>query len=59
MKLTEKEQKICDIFSQKDETGKVHCFECPLSLVDTVAPYTCYATIDGRTEEAKKLKRWK
>ena len=25
-----KEQKICDKFSAYDDTGHVHCFECPL-----------------------------
>ena len=25
-----KEQKICDIYSQRDGDGYVHCFECPL-----------------------------
>ena len=32
MKLTNKEQAICDKYSQRDEHGKVHCPECPLAL---------------------------
>lgn len=27
----EREQKICDKYSARDDTGHVHCYECPLS----------------------------
>lgn len=56
MKLTEKEKAICREYSQYDETGHVRCGECPLE-VD--ARYCiCYANIDGRTREARELKRY-
>lgn len=31
MITNKKEQKICDKYSNRDENGKVHCKECPLS----------------------------
>lgn len=31
MITNKKEQKICDKYSSRDEYGKVHCYECPLS----------------------------
>lgn len=57
MKLTSVEQQICDKFKQSDSDGNVHCRECPLAI-DTFA-CICYANIDGRTTEAKALKRYK
>ena len=56
MKLTENEQKICDEYSKLDETGHVHCDACPL-VIDGYY-LLCYANIDGRTKEAKNLKRY-
>ena len=32
MRLTREEQKICDRYSKADETGHVHCEDCPLAL---------------------------
>ena len=32
MTLTEEEQKICRQYSERDEQGNVHCFECPLVI---------------------------
>lgn len=59
MKLTPKEQEICDKYSSYDETGHVHCTECPLTLDIKYCEYCeCYATIDGRTKEARELKRY-
>ena len=55
MKLTPKEQAICDEYSKRDEDGKVHCHECPLCIDHLYA--LCYATIDGRTTEARQLER--
>lgn len=56
MKLTPKEQEICDKYSAYDETGHVQCKKCPLVLD---AKYCeCYAAIDGRTKEARDLKRY-
>lgn len=58
MKLTPKEQEICDKYSAHDEEGYVHCSECPLSICNNyMCGLECYATIDGRTREAKKLVR--
>lgn len=56
MKLTEAEKAICKKYSKRDEKGKVHCDECPLAIDQRIC--LCYANIDGRTEEAKALKRW-
>lgn len=60
MKLTPKEQEICEEYSKHGEDGRVRCHECPLNICDSVfLGLACYATIDGRTAEAKKLKRYK
>jgi len=32
MRLTPKNQKICDKYSAYDEEGNVHCSECPLKV---------------------------
>lgn len=57
MKLTAKEQEICDKYGARDKiTGKVRCAECPLSIDHRLC--ICYANIDGRTAEAKGLKRY-
>jgi hypothetical protein len=56
MKLTPKEQEICDKYRERDETGLVRCYKCPLCINHHYAE--CYATIDGRTKEARKLKRY-
>lgn len=58
MKLTPKEQEICDKYSAYDETGHVHCIECPLAIRKEYYNFECYVTIDGRTKEAKELKRY-
>lgn len=59
MKLTPTEQAICDKYLAYDETGHVHCNECPLNICNSyVQGFECYATIDGRTKEAKGLKRY-
>lgn len=57
MKLTENEQKICDEYSKRDAEGFVHCQECPLNISENRWDAICYANIDGRTKEAKELKR--
>ena len=60
MKLTPKEQAICDEYSAVREDGFVRCHECPLNICNNyMQGLECYATIDGRTREAKALKRWK
>lgn len=59
MKLTPIEQEICAKYSAYDETGHVHCNECPLNICNSyILGLECYATIDGRTKEAKELKRY-
>ena len=30
--LTDKQKKICEKYSERDENGKVHCNECPLVI---------------------------
>lgn len=55
MKLTPREQAICDEYSKQDKDGFVHCDECPL-FVD-IFDFICYANIDGRTTEARQLER--
>lgn len=58
MKLTENEMAICREYSKRDIEGLVHCNECPLSLGDpAIYDFTCYANIDGRTKQARELKR--
>lgn len=56
MTLTEKEKAICKEYRAKDEEMRVHCYECPL-LLRHPSIYTCYANIDGRTKQARELKR--
>lgn len=56
MKLTPKEQEICDKYSAYDKTGHTRCSKCPLCINHRYAE--CYATIDGRTKEARELKRY-
>ena len=34
MLANDRERKICDKYSARDETGKVHCAECPLNKGD-------------------------
>lgn len=59
MKLTVKEQEICDQYGARDDDGYVHCADCPLCISNNFwQGLECYATIDGRTSEARKLKRW-
>ena len=58
MKLTPKEQEICDKYSAYDETEHVQCRKCPLAIREGYYNCECYATIDGRTKEARELKRY-
>lgn len=59
MKLTPKEQAICDEYSKRGADGFVRCHVCPLNISNNyMQGLECYATIDGRTTGAKKLKRW-
>lgn len=62
MKLTANEKKVCKKYSEYDETCHVNCCECPLMIhppmKDGYCMGVCYANIDGRTKEAKKLNRY-
>ena len=59
MKLTPKEQEICKEYGKRGKDGKVRCHECPLNICNNyIQGLECYATIDGRTSEAKTLKRY-
>lgn len=58
MKLTKNEKAICKKYRKKDKEGLVHCNECPLNIGNAkIWDHTCYANIDGRTAEARMLKR--
>ena len=59
MKLTKNEKTICKKYSSRDEEGLVHCNKCPLLVTSTEANGldSCYAIIDGRTKQARELKR--
>jgi hypothetical protein len=56
VKLTEEEKKICKEYSKRGEDGLVNCRNCPLEI--NRYSCKCYATIDGRTKEAKQLRRY-
>lgn len=59
MELTDKEKDICRKYSTRDKHGYVHCMNCPLRLsTNEINTVNCYAIIDGRTKEAKELKRF-
>ena len=63
MKLTPKEQEICDKYCAPDFDGLVGCTQCPLNLDKEPWAWNygdciCYATIDGRVREARGLKRY-
>ena len=56
MKLTPNEQAICDKYKQRDETGHVHCRDCPLVIDKTYC--VCYKNLDERSKEAYELGRY-
>lgn len=56
MKLTKAESEICKRYSEYDNSGRVHCSECPLLI--NKKDMVCYANIDGRTREARMAKRY-
>lgn len=57
MKLTEYEKKICEKYKKYDSEGYLLCGDCPLNLIVGFG-MDCYATIDGRSTFAKRLKRY-
>lgn len=54
-KLTKQEQQVCAKYSARDEDGLVRCSECPL-VIDNYS-HACLANTDGRSTEAKALRR--
>ena len=44
MLKTEREKRICAKYSAYDDTGHVHCNECPLRVVDWKSDLMCKAT---------------
>lgn len=40
--LTEKQKAICEKYSAYDETGHVHCSECPLVIDALMCKATCH-----------------
>ena len=43
MLLTSEEKRICQKYSKRDADGKVHCFECPLTIGKNEYDYLCKA----------------
>lgn len=57
LKLTAREQKICEEYSKPGEDGLERCPECP--LVIDARFNLCYATIEADDPEAADLHRWR
>ena len=53
MLTNEREQKICDKYSKRDENNKVHCKECPLNKGQGSYNFRCKANshYDRKTGE--------
>lgn len=49
-----KEQRICDKYSQPDETGKIRCYDCPLRKGTGNYDFRCKAN----SHYDKRLKEW-
>lgn len=43
MKLSARDQKICDKYSARDDKGLVHCCECPLRKGSSSYDFRCKA----------------
>lgn len=41
--MTERQQKICDKYSKRDNEGRVHCKECPLRVSKDYYDFRCRA----------------
>lgn len=46
MKLTEEQEIVCKIFSQRDKTYRVHCMDCPMRLSNSYP--VCLKTISKK-----------
>ena len=44
MLTTDREKRICEKYSARDETGHVHCTECPLVHPSPYNDFSCKAT---------------
>lgn len=55
MKLTKEQRAICKKYGARDETGHVHCFECPLML--SWRDHACLA--NTTKQEVKEFYSWK
>lgn len=52
---TEREKKICEKYRAYDETGHVHCFECPLNKrTDDKYDFRC----KGNSHYNRQTKEW-
>ncbi len=57
--LTPKEQEICNHYIQEDESGKVHCYECPLNVTElSGGKPTCYRTLNRSKKIYRDLPRY-
>ena len=54
MLTNEREKKICEKYSKKDEKGKYHCYECPLNKSEYRYDYRCKAIC----HYDKHLRKW-
>lgn len=54
MLTNERERKICKKYSTRDETGKVHCSECPLNKSEERYDFRCKAN----SHYNRKTKEW-
>ena len=54
MLTNEREQKICDKYSKRDENDKVHCNECPLRKGEGNYDFRCKAN----SHYNRKTKEW-
>lgn len=51
MLRTERQKKICTKYRERDENGKVHCFECPLVINPKACECRAWMHWDRHTQE--------
>ena len=44
MLMTDRDRRICEKYSKRDEAGHVHCLECPLVRPSRYSDCSCKAT---------------
>ena len=54
MLTNDREKKICEKYSARDENGNVHCHECPLAKGDRKYDFRCKAN----SHYNKSTKEW-